>query len=43
MPKRLEIQPGFLNLGHLNSGQILLPTEPLELLALEQRIDGIYP
>ena len=29
------------NLGPLNSGQMLLPTEPLE--ALGQRIDGIYP
>ena len=28
--KDIEIQPG-LNLGPLNSGQMLLPTEPLEL------------
>ena len=27
-----------LSLGLLNSGQMLLPTEPLELLVLEQRI-----
>ena len=31
------------NLGPLNSSQMLLPTEPTRALALEQRIDGIYP
>ena len=45
--KDIEIQPGFKPGLPLNSGQMLLSTEPLELdtqpLALERRIDGIYP
>ena len=32
-----------LNLSLLNADQMLLPTEPPEALALEQRVDGIYP
>ena len=37
--KNIEIQPGFES-G--SSSQMLLPTEPLELRALEQRIDSVY-